>query len=119
MSFGNERAAWHRPGRDLTWNLDDNASAVLQDVVWSERPSAEENLLPEDMVEISSHAFGLNLKDVMMAMDTIRDAEYIGHENAGIITRIGAAAASKGGLRVGQRVCGVFQGRFSTTAQTP
>ncbi|KAH6641044.1 hypothetical protein F5144DRAFT_618689 [Chaetomium tenue] len=55
-----------------------------------------------DTVEIEPRAYGLNFRDVMVAMGQLRE-RVMGLECAGIITRVGSEAAAQG-FAVGDRV---------------
>ncbi|KAF2209120.1 hypothetical protein CERZMDRAFT_70311 [Cercospora zeae-maydis SCOH1-5] len=112
-----QMARWQSPGSQRTWKVDDSGSTALHELVWAEENIHSDDGIPEDFVEIEPRAFGLNFKDVLLASGIIKHDEFPGHEGAGIVTRIGTAAAASSGFKVGQRVCGVFKGRFSNTPQ--
>ena len=63
-----------------------------------------------DEVEILVKANGLNFKDIMVALGQI-DAEFLGGECSGIITKIGSTVND---LAVGDRVCALCRGVYST-----
>lgn len=69
-----------------------------------------------DMVEIEPRAYGLNSRDVVVAMGQLRD-RAIGLECAGIITRVGTGAADQG-FAVGDKVMALLQGAFSNHIRT-
>jgi NADPH:quinone reductase-like Zn-dependent oxidoreductase len=55
--------------------------------------------LAPDEVEVDTHAFGLNFKDVVVALGKLPQSQ-MGYECAGVITRAGAKARLKPGTRV-------------------
>lgn len=69
-----------------------------------------------DMVDISPRAYGVNFRDVMVAMGQLKE-RVMGLECAGIITRLGSEAQAKG-LRVGDRVMALLLGPFASQART-
>lgn len=81
-----------------------------------------------DFVEIQPMAFGLNFRDVMVAMGQLEANRIMGFECAGIITRLGEAHAghpqmegqNKNGqdLKVGDRVCALLKGHWSNMVRT-
>ncbi|KUI60991.1 Lovastatin diketide synthase LovF [Cytospora mali] len=71
--------------------------------------------LGEDEIEIEVKATGMNFKDVVIAMGQLSQP-YIGIESAGIVSRIGANVKS---LAVGDRVCAMSHGAYSTFARCP
>ncbi|PBP25422.1 hypothetical protein BUE80_DR003887 [Diplocarpon rosae] len=96
-----------QPGRDLVWAP--SSSGLLSDLHFTDQAELE---LPDGFVELESKAYGLNFRDVMLALNQL-DETLLGHDCAGIITRMGPHTESSG-LRVGDRVAGVCQGRFAT-----
>ncbi|KAI0130517.1 polyketide synthase [Xylariales sp. AK1849] len=75
----------------------------------------ELNDLGDDEVEIKVHATGMNFKDVVIAMGQL-PSPYIGIECAGLVSRIGTSVH---GLSVGDRVCAMSEGAYSTFARCP
>ncbi|KAL5002552.1 hypothetical protein BDV10DRAFT_202156 [Aspergillus recurvatus] len=71
--------------------------------------------LPDEMVEIEPRAYGLNFRDVMVAMGQLKE-RVMGLECAGVITRVGAEAAAQG-FAVGDRVMALLLGPFSSRAR--
>ena len=108
-----QKRPWHEPGRELVWEVPDAGQNRTRFI---ER-NMSDSPITADLLEIEAQAFGINFKDVMTAMGLIEeDGDFVGHESAGVITRLGDEAA-KSGLRVGDRVCGVFRGRFASRPQ--
>ncbi|KND87310.1 Lovastatin diketide synthase LovF [Tolypocladium ophioglossoides CBS 100239] len=68
-----------------------------------------------EMVEIEPRAYGLNFRDVMVAMGQLRE-RVMGLECAGIITRVGSEAAAQG-FAVGDRVMALLLGPYSSRAR--
>jgi NADPH:quinone reductase-like Zn-dependent oxidoreductase len=73
-------------------------------------------ILPDTAVEIEPRAFGLNFRDVLVALGQL-DEVMMGYECNGIVTKIGSTAASKSGLQVGDRVCSLMRGHYATKVQ--
>ncbi|KAK4465132.1 hypothetical protein QBC42DRAFT_344189 [Cladorrhinum samala] len=69
-----------------------------------------------DAVEISPRAYGVNFRDVMVAMGQLKE-RVMGLECAGVITRLGSEAQSRGDLRVGDRVMALLLGPFTSQAR--
>ncbi|KAJ4862469.1 polyketide synthase dehydratase domain-containing protein [Trichoderma breve] len=67
-----------------------------------------ESFGPES-IEITPRAFGLSSRDVMAALGQLKDRS-IGLECAGIISRVGEEAHTKGGFNVGDRVMALLPG---------
>ncbi|KAF3760395.1 hypothetical protein M406DRAFT_109461 [Cryphonectria parasitica EP155] len=72
-------------------------------------------MLGDQEIEIEIRATGMNFKDVVVAMGQLSQP-YIGIEAAGIVSRIGPKVAS---LAVGDRVCAMTHGAYSTVARCP
>ncbi|ROV92586.1 hypothetical protein VMCG_08925 [Cytospora schulzeri] len=81
----------------------------------------EPTSLKDGWLEVEIHAAGLNYKDVVVAMGLVPgDETAMGHEAAGIITKVTPGVAESGSdLQVGQRVVvfgkGCFANRLETT----
>lgn len=71
--------------------------------------------LGDHEVEIDVQATGMNFKDVVIAMGQLSQP-YLGIECSGIVSRIGPAVSS---LAVGDRVCAMSHGAYSTVARCP
>lgn len=71
--------------------------------------------LGADEIEIEVRATGMNFKDVVIAMGQL-SSPYIGIECAGVVSRIGANVKN---LAVGDRVCAMSHGAYSTFARCP
>ena len=69
--------------------------------------------LPPDHVQIKPAAFGLNFRDVMVAMGQL-DETRMGFECSGFITAVGPEAAARG-FAVGDRVYAFLRGYFANT----
>lgn len=65
--------------------------------------------LPEDFVEVAPKAFGLNFRDVMIAMGQLNET-IMGYECAGVITRVGSKVTH---LKVGDRVAAMMRGNYA------
>lgn len=101
-----ERQRFWQAGRPLVWET--RKSGLLSNLYFTDKPDLE--LLPAGKIEIEPKAFGLNFRDVLVGLGQL-DETFIGHECAGVVTRLGTDTEASG-LKVGDRVCGVMTGRF-------
>ncbi|KAL4798426.1 hypothetical protein BDV19DRAFT_386313 [Aspergillus venezuelensis] len=87
------------PGEDL--RLISTAPGLLQNLTFvkDERPLEP---LPDDWVEVQPFAYGLNFRDLMIALDQLNETR-MGYECAGILTKVTPGAAAQG-FKVGDRV---------------
>ncbi|EHK50965.1 polyketide synthase [Trichoderma atroviride IMI 206040] len=70
----------------------------------------------EEMVEITPHAFGLNFRDVLIAMDQMQE-KIMGFECSGYVSRVGSKVTH---VKVGDRVCALMQyGNWANKIRTP
>ncbi|TQN68831.1 Highly reducing polyketide synthase azaB, partial [Colletotrichum shisoi] len=69
--------------------------------------------LEADQIEIEPRAFGLNFRDVLVALGQL-DETIMGYECSGIVTRLGSEAKEASGLSVGDRVCAILRGHWAT-----
>ncbi|KAK0757783.1 hypothetical protein N5P37_009799 [Trichoderma harzianum] len=70
-----------------------------------------------ETVEITPRAFGLSSRDVMAASGQLKDRS-MGLECAGIISRVGDEARTKGGFNVGDRVMALLPGSGSASLRS-
>ncbi|KAL9127721.1 MAG: hypothetical protein Q9217_003451 [Psora testacea] len=101
-----------QPDRDLVWET--GQSGMLDDLHFTQQIRDNDDL-PNGTVEIQAKAFGLNFRDVMIALDQL-DETLIGHDCSGIVKRLGPDTEHSG-LRVGDRVCGIAKGRFASVSR--
>lgn len=101
-------------GRNVFLDL---ATAGMLDSLHFRDDTSGDQTLPSDFVEIQPKAFGVNFRDVMIAIGQLDDGGHIGIECSGIITGIGAEASSYS-LRIGDRVCAIG-GHWSTSVRVP
>ncbi|RDW76674.1 type I polyketide synthase [Aspergillus mulundensis] len=88
---------------------------LLDTLAFGDDPDALDASIPDEMVEIEPRAYGLNFRDVMVAMGQLKE-RVMGLECAGIITRVGAEAAAQG-FAVGDHVMALLLGPFSSRAR--
>ncbi|KAH7019732.1 putative FSP1 [Ilyonectria destructans] len=72
--------------------------------------------VPPESIEIETRAYGLNFRDVMVAMNQLED-RIMGIECSGVITRVGEVAATHGHA-VGDAVFCLLRGPFGSRVQT-
>ena len=68
--------------------------------------------LDPDFIEVEPRAFGVNFRDVMVAMGQVQ-GEAMGFECSGIVTRAGPGAASRG-FHIDDRVTMLLRGHYSS-----
>lgn len=66
--------------------------------------------LPEESIEVEPMAFGLNFRDVMVAMGQL-STDVMGFECSGVVTQVGSLA-SQHGFKIGDRVCALMRGHW-------
>ncbi|KAK1447450.1 type I polyketide synthase [Colletotrichum melonis] len=69
--------------------------------------------LDTDQIEIEPRAFGLNFRDVLVALGQL-DETIMGYECSGIVTKMGPEAEQKSGLKIGDRVCAILRGHWAS-----
>lgn len=97
-----------QPGRPLVWET--SKSGLLSDLYFKDHPDVAGDV-PSGMIEIEPKAFGLNFRDVLVGLGQL-DETLMSHDGAGVITRVGPNTQ---GLKVGDRVCGIFKGFYAST----
>lgn len=90
------------------------APGLLDSLVFEDNPTMTEPL-KSDWVEIQPKAFGLNFRDVMVAMGQLNESR-MGFECSGVISRVGRDAHLHG-LNVGDHVYAFFVGYFASTVR--
>ncbi len=98
--------------RRLVWQL--SGSGLLSDLRFVPSPFASDDI-PSGEVEVEAQAFGLNFRDIMCALGLL-DTTRLGHELAGVVTRLGPDT-EQSGLQIGDRVCGMAWGFFASTSR--
>ena len=101
-----EKQSFHQEDRPL---LMETGTAGLLDTLRFVDDLDFEKPLPDDFVEIAPKAFGLNFRDVMIAMGQLNET-IMGYECAGVITRIGSKITH---LKVGDRVAAMMRGHYA------
>ncbi|KAH7322511.1 reducing type I polyketide synthase [Stachybotrys elegans] len=85
---------------------------MLDSLIFYPDSSVSDPLGPDE-VEIQPRAFGLNFRDVMVAMGQL-DTSVMGFECSGIVTRLGSNAAVASNLKPGDRVIALLRGHWAT-----
>ncbi|UKZ47848.1 Type I Iterative PKS [Trichoderma virens] len=101
---------FEQPGRRLTVAV--GTYGALDSLYWKDE---DETPLGPHEVEIKVACTGMNFKDVVIAMGQVA-SPYLGIECSGTISRIGSCVSC---LKVGDRVCAMSLGAYSTFARCP
>lgn len=88
------------------------SQGLLDTLVFIEDDSRAHEL-PSEYIEVSPEAFGLNFRDIMVAMGQIGVDTMQASECSGIVTRLGSGAANQG-FKVGDRVCALLLDHWTT-----
>lgn len=96
---------------DRPLRLTIGTTGLLDTLAFNDDPTAAEPL-PDDFVEVEPRAFGVNFRDVMVAMGQLK-SQVMGYDCAGIIKRVSAGAAALG-YRPGDRVSVLLRGHYSS-----
>lgn len=96
---------FRQPGRELRLTV--AAPGTLDSLVFCDDPDADAPL-PGGFVEIEPRAFGVNARDVMVAMGQLeQQQQHMGFECSGVISRLGPDVPAAD-LAVGDRVCALL-----------
>ncbi|RAK71137.1 uncharacterized protein BO72DRAFT_502225 [Aspergillus fijiensis CBS 313.89] len=109
-----EMRPWSTPGQNI--RLEVATPGLLNSLVFTEDPTTDE-ALADDCVEIEPCAFGLNFRDIMVALGQL-DETRMGFECSGVITHAGPVARAAG-FTAGQRVYAFILGYFATRVRIP
>ncbi|OBT75234.1 Type I Iterative Polyketide synthase (PKS) [Pseudogymnoascus sp. 05NY08] len=101
-----------QPGRPLRLFI--GSPGLLDSLAWGDDPDAGKVLEP-DIVEVQAKAFGLNFRDVMVAMGQL-NRDIMGFECSGYISRVGSNAKLQG-YKPGDRVAMLLRGHWGTFAR--
>ncbi len=86
------------------WRLSAGTKGVLEDLTLAADPSLTAPL-GAGQVRVGTRAWGLNFRDVMIALGMYPDAVGVGNEGAGVVLELGPGVDD---LTVGDRVMGMF-----------
>jgi NADPH:quinone reductase-like Zn-dependent oxidoreductase/malonyl CoA-acyl carrier protein transacylase len=105
-------------GRNLRMHVD--APGLLDSIVFKDNTEwKQEEQVPDGWVEIQPRVFGLNFKDVMLAMGMLKQKQELGLECAGIATRVGRGV-ERAHVQEGDRVCAFTgHGHFGNRVRVP
>lgn len=103
-----EMQKFYQPEHSI--RLESGRSNSLDSLSFQADPEASKPL-PEGWVEILPRAFGLNFRDIMVAMGQL-ETSIMGFECSGVVTKLGPGVSS--GLKVGDRVCALTRGYWAT-----
>jgi len=99
---------------DRPLRLTIGTTGLLDTLAFNDDPTAA-SPLPDDVVEIEPRAFGVNFRDVMVAMGQLK-SNVMGYDCAGVVKRVSAGAAAMG-YRPGDRVAVLLRGHYGSTVR--
>ncbi|KAJ5792453.1 polyketide synthase [Penicillium pulvis] len=102
---------FHQPDRPIRMELGVPGLIDSLQFVEDTKPKGDWQFNP-DCIEIAPRAFGVNFRDVLVAMGQL-DENVMGIECAGLITRVGSEAATHG-YQIGDSVFAILRGPFSS-----
>ncbi|KAE8384250.1 putative polyketide synthase [Aspergillus alliaceus] len=105
--------AFHQPDKPLVW---ETSPSTGLDPYFVENPVILSTDVPSEMVEVEARAFGLNFREVMVALGQLEEP-LTGYECSGIVTRLGPNT-EQSGLKVGDRVAALCKGRIASKGRT-
>lgn len=97
-------------GRPLRLTVTNPGFLDTLSFVSDERLAAQ---LPKDEIEIDAKVFGLNFKDVILALGQL-PGHYLGQECSGVVTKAGFGVTK---LKIGDRVCAIAAGSIANIAR--
>lgn len=103
---------FHQPHRPLRLFI--GTPGLLDTLAWNDDPDAAQEL-DADTVEVEPRAFGLNFRDVMVAMGQLNSG-LMGFECSGFVTRVGPGAKAQG-FKAGDRVAMLLRGYYGNLAR--
>ncbi|KAF3012580.1 t1pks [Neopestalotiopsis sp. 37M] len=103
--------------QDRPLRLEVGIDGLLDTLAFGDYDVESKSPLAPDMVEIEPRAYGLNFRDVMVAMGQLKE-RVMGLECSGVITCLGTEAQGKG-FKVGDPVIALLLGPFASRAQIP
>lgn len=109
-----ELQPFFQPDRVLDW--ESGKTGVLSEAHFTDDFSYA-NGLESGMIEVEPKAFGLNFRDVMLALGQVEEDALVYSEMCGVVKRLGPGT-EQSGLRVGDRVCGAGWGHITNLVRT-
>ena len=103
---------FYQPGRPLRMQI--GTPGMLDTLRFADDASVKDPL-PADFVEVEPKAFGLNFRDVMVAMGQLNET-VMGYECSGVITRVGSSITD---FKAGDHVCTMTKGHYANYIRLP
>ena len=103
---------FYQPDRPLRMHI---GTPGMLDTLRFEDDASTKEPLPSDFVEVEPKAFGLNFRDVMVAMGQLNET-IMGYECSGVITRVGTGISN---FQVGDHVCTMTKGHYANYIRLP
>ena len=101
--------------RDRALRLTIGTTGLLDTLAFDDDATAAEPL-PDDFVEVEPRAFGVNFRDVMVAMGQLK-SKVMGYDCAGVVKRASPGAAAMG-YRPGDRVTVLLRGHYGSRVRS-
>lgn len=105
-------AAFRQPGRPMKLHVE--TPGLLDSMMFVDDPAAQVPLDPNEL-EFETRAFGINFKDVYVALGQMKSSDRIVGECSGVITRVGSNLTDK--FNVGDRICAWYATPFASYAR--
>lgn len=109
-----ELQLFDQPGRVIEWQS--ARSGVLSDAYFTDDFRYSSGL-ESGMIEVEPKAFGLNFRDVMVALGQVEEDGLVYSEMCGVVKTLGPDTEMSG-LKVGDRVCGAGWGYVTNRVYT-
>ncbi|KAM3537331.1 hypothetical protein ARSEF1564_009747 [Beauveria bassiana] len=101
--------------KPLIWEVS-NRGAMSLDCHFVENSRLLANEIPDGQLEVEARAFGLNFREVMVALGQLEES-LTGHECSGVVTGLGPGT-EQSGLTVGDRVAALCKYRLASRSRT-
>ena len=107
-----ELTLFQDPHRSLRLHVE--KPGLLDSLIFVDNESMHKEI-GDDELEMEAKAFGLNFKDVFIALGQMKGSTPMGGECAGIVTAVGSRTQSR--FRVGDRICAWYATPYANRAR--
>lgn len=110
-----EKEPFFKPGRPLKMHIE--TPGLLNTLIFKHDADAYTDI-PVGYLEVEPKAFGVNFRDIMVAMGQLPSETTLGFECSGLITRVGLEAAAQG-FKPGDKVAALLKGNYANLVRMP